>query len=117
MPTTTSWTLHKQASFAPLEGKLVRMRDPHCPSLRSEFHEGACQAGFGRVFYAVGHGMGFEPPAEIAMYRQRGDIVRYSPVPSISLAPAIGARYGGLYLVSNQAKGSFGIGITTACGR
>jgi 5'-methylthioadenosine phosphorylase len=102
--------LHKQASVAPLEGKLVRMREPYCPALRRAIHDGARAAGFGRVFrrgvYAVSHGTRFESPAEIAMYRQLGgDIVGYSLVPAIYLARAIGACYGGLYLVSNYGEG------------
>ena len=101
---------HKQASVAPLEGKLVRMRDPYCPSLRRMIHEGSLAAGFGRVFrrgvYAVSHGTRFESPAEIAMFGQLGgDIVGYSLVPAIYLARAIGACYGGLYLVSNFGEG------------
>lgn len=102
--------LHKQASVAPLEGKLVRMRAPFCSSLRRMIHDGAHRAGVGRVFrrgvYAVSHGTRFESPAEIAMYRQLGgDIVGYSLVPTIYLARAIGACYGGLYLVSNYGEG------------
>jgi len=101
---------HKEASVAPLEGKLVRLRDPYCPSLRRAIVEGARAAGSGRVFrrgvYAVSHGTRFETPSEIAMYRQLGgDIVGYSLVPSIYLARAIGACYGGLYLVSNYGEG------------
>src|SRR4051794_37470062 len=102
--------LHKEASVAPLEGKLVRMREPYCPSLRRAIHDGARAAGFGRVFrrgvYAVSHGTRFESPAEIAMYRQLGgDIVGYSLVPAIYLARSIGACYAGLYLVSNYGEG------------
>src|SRR3954447_12293923 len=55
---------HKQASVAPPEGKLVRMREAYCPALRRQIHEGALAAGFGRVFrrgvYAVSHGTRFE---------------------------------------------------------
>jgi len=101
---------HKEASVAPLEGKLVRLRDPYCPSLRRLIHDGACEAGFARVFrrgvYAVSHGTRFESPSEIAMYRQLGgDIVGYSLVPAIYLARAIGACSAGLYLVSNFGEG------------
>ena len=104
--------LHKQASVAPLEGKLVRLREPYCPSLRRLILEGArsSEAGGGRLFrrgvYAVSHGTRFESPAEVAMYRQLGgDIVGYSLVPAIYLARAIGACYAGLYLVSNYGEG------------
>jgi 5'-methylthioadenosine phosphorylase len=102
--------LHKEASVAPLEGKLVRLRDPYCPSLRRLIYERASGAGVGRVFrrgvYAVSHGTRFESPAEIGMYRQLGgDIVGYSLVPAIYLARAIGACYAGLYLVSNYGEG------------
>jgi 5'-methylthioadenosine phosphorylase len=102
--------LHKEASVASLEGKLVRLRDPFCPSLTGLIHEHARGAEIGRVFrrgvYAVSHGTRFESPAEIAMYRHvGGDIVGYSLVPAVYLARAMGACYAGLYLVSNYGEG------------
>jgi 5'-methylthioadenosine phosphorylase len=101
---------HKQASVAPLEGKLVRMREPYCPSLRRAIVETARAVTSNRVFrrgvYAVSHGTRFESPAEIQMYRQLGgDIVGYSLIPAIYLARALGICYAGLYLVSNYGEG------------
>src|SRR3954447_14547891 len=101
---------HQGASGAPLEGKLVRMREPYCPSLRRAIVETARSATPNRVFrrgvYSVSHGTRFESPAEIQMYRQLGgDIVGYSLVPAIYLARALGACYAGLYLVSNYGEG------------
>jgi 5'-methylthioadenosine phosphorylase len=101
---------HKEASVAPLDGKLVRMRDPYCPALRRAIVETARAATPNRVFqrgvYAVSHGTRFESPAEVQMYRQLGgDIVGYSLIPAIYLARALGICYGGLYLVSNYGEG------------
>ncbi|MFN8524376.1 MAG: phosphorylase [Chloroflexota bacterium] len=101
---------HKEASLAPLEGKLVRMRDPFCTELRRVLYEGCRAEGFPRVFrrgvYAVSHGTRFESPTEISIYqRLGGDIVGYSVVPAIYLARAMGACYAGIYLVSNYGEG------------
>lgn len=100
----------KDSSQAPLEGKLVRMREAYCPSLRKAIVETARASTTNRVFrrgvYAVSHGTRFESPSEIQMYRQLGgDIVGYSLIPTIYLARAMGACYAGLYLVSNYGEG------------
>lgn len=100
----------KEASVAPLEGKLVRMRAAYCPALRRAIFETARASTSNRVFrrgvYAVSHGTRFESPSEIQMYRQLGgDIVGYSLIPTIYLARALGICYAGLYLVSNYGEG------------
>lgn len=100
----------KEASVAPLEGKLVRMREAYCPSLRKQIVATARASTSNRVFrrgvYAVSHGTRFESPSEIQMYRQAGgDIVGYSVIPTIYLARALGICYAGLYLVSNYGEG------------
>lgn len=90
-------------------GKLLIMRDPFCPEIRSTLEKATVSSHF-RVFnrgvYLSTEGQRFESAAEIAMARDWGaDYVGQSAVPEVYLAREVGACYAGAHLVVNYAEG------------
>ncbi len=96
-----------------VRGRLIRMRDPLCPTLSQTLHSALQGEGYGRVFrravYAVTEGPRFESAAEIRGMKSWGaDIVGLTLSPEVYLARAIGACIAGVYIVSNHAEGQVG---------
>jgi len=90
-------------------GRLLIMRDPVCPEMRTALEQAANSHGQGRVFgrgtCVVTEGPRFESRAEIRMMRPHGDIIGQSMCPEVWLARDISAHYAALYIVVNYAEG------------
>jgi 5'-methylthioadenosine phosphorylase len=99
----------RRSHIAEFTNKIIRVKDPLCPDLRSSLYHNA-SGEYRRVFrrgvYATTEAPRFETASEIQMLRDaRADITGHTMVPEVYLARAIGACYAGLYIVSNFAEG------------
>lgn len=99
----------RRSHISAFTNKILRMKDPLCPSLHSILYENAIKEykrAFQRGVYANTEAPRFESATEIQFYSHAGaDIVGHTMIPEVYLSRAIGACYAGLYIISNHAEG------------